>query len=99
MKIIAHRANINGPSSKNENTTYQIEKCIKLGFDVEIDIRVIKGKFYLGHDKATQIIDKTIMHAGIVTESVKKINTVANPEKATIERPAKIRESLPSSLV
>ena len=57
MKIIAHRANINGPSSKNENTTYQIEKCIKLGYDVEIDIRIIKGKFYLGHDKATQIID------------------------------------------
>lgn len=56
MKIIAHRANINGPSSKNENTIYNIEKCIKLGYDVEIDIRLIKGKFYLGHDNATQMI-------------------------------------------
>ncbi len=58
MKIIAHRANINGPSSKYENTIYNINKCIKLGFDVEIDIRVINGKLYLGHDKATQMIEE-----------------------------------------
>lgn len=58
MKIIAHRANINGPSSKDENTLSNVEKCIELGYDVEIDIRLINGKLFLGHDKGTQMIDE-----------------------------------------
>ena len=39
MKIIAHRANLSGPNSKNENKLSSIKKCIDLGYDVEIDIR------------------------------------------------------------
>lgn len=50
MKIIAHRANINGPNHKYENKISNIEKCIEFGWDVEIDIRFINEKFYLGHD-------------------------------------------------
>ncbi len=50
MKIIAHRANINGCNSSNENRLSQIRKCIELGYDVEIDIRVIKNSLFLGHD-------------------------------------------------
>ena len=56
MKIIAHRANINGPSSKNENQTSSIKECIDLGYDVEIDIRLIDGILYLGHDKPQVVI-------------------------------------------
>lgn len=57
MKIIAHRANINGPNNKNENTLDNIQKCIRKGYDVEIDIRVIEGILYLGHDKPERVIN------------------------------------------
>ncbi len=58
MKIIAHRANINGPNSKKENKKSSIKDCIDLGFDVEIDIRLLDGKLYLGHDIPEAIITK-----------------------------------------
>lgn len=56
MKLIAHRGNINGPNKESENKISQIYKCIQLGFDVEIDIRLINNKLYLGHDKGGEII-------------------------------------------
>lgn len=56
MKLIAHRGNINGPKKESENKISQIYKCIKLGFDVEIDIRLVNDKLYLGHDKGEEII-------------------------------------------
>ena len=43
MKIIAHRANLNGPNINDENQISSINKCIDLGFDVEIDVRLVKG--------------------------------------------------------
>ena len=58
MKIIAHRANINGSNSSNENRLSQIRKCIELGYEVEIDIRLIDKKLYLGHDKPEDIISE-----------------------------------------
>ena len=56
MKIIAHRANLNGPSKNKENTIDQIFKCIKYGFDVEIDVRIINQNIFLGHDQAKESI-------------------------------------------
>lgn len=56
MKIISHRANINGQNKKNENTILQIEKTIKK-FDCEIDVWFWKKEIYLGHDKPSQKID------------------------------------------
>ena len=47
MKIIAHRANFGGPKKKNENQLSSIETCIGMGYDVEIDIRYLDGKFFL----------------------------------------------------
>jgi len=49
MKFISHRGNLTGPSLL-ENSPAQIEKCIKLGFDVEVDLRCKHGKLFLGHD-------------------------------------------------
>ena len=48
MKIIAHRANLDGPNSRNENQISSINNCLDLGFDVEIDIRLLDGKIILG---------------------------------------------------
>jgi hypothetical protein len=50
MKFIAHRGNINGPNSRLENNPEYILNTINLGFDCEVDVRLVDGIFYLGHD-------------------------------------------------
>lgn len=49
MRIISHRANIDGPNKETENHPHQIRHALSLGFDVEIDVRWNNG-FWLGHD-------------------------------------------------
>jgi hypothetical protein len=50
MKIIAHRGNIEGSSSHENDPGYLITAMLQ-GFDVETDLWMIKGLLYLGHDK------------------------------------------------
>lgn len=50
MKLIAHRANLGGPNKELENNPAQVDKCIELGYDVEIDVRMVGTRIYLGHD-------------------------------------------------
>ena len=50
MILISHRGNLNGPSPKDENRIYYIEKAIKAGFDVEIDLWIYNKELFLGHD-------------------------------------------------
>lgn len=50
MKIIAHRGNLYGEDKSTENSQKQIERCIKLGFDCEVDLRIHAESLYLGHD-------------------------------------------------
>lgn len=57
MKIIAHRANLNGPS-KFENQPVKIIEAISAGFDVEVDVRFISGHLWLGHDSAQYLMSK-----------------------------------------
>ncbi len=57
MRIISHRGNLTGSDPSKENKPSQIEKCIILGFDVEVDVWRNQGKLYLGHDEATTRID------------------------------------------
>jgi len=52
MKIISHRGNLEGPSLDTENSPAQIEKCIELGFECEVDLRIHNGEPYLGHYNA-----------------------------------------------
>ena len=52
MKIISHRGNINGPVLDRENRPSYIDCALQLGYDVEVDIRFINNKFWLGHDTA-----------------------------------------------
>ena len=53
MKIIAHRANVNGADISTENHPDQIDLAISMGFDVEVDVRYDCGqeKLFLGHDE------------------------------------------------
>jgi len=50
MKIISHRGNIRGPIPEKENRPTYIDCAIGNGYDVEIDVRLIDGQLWLGHD-------------------------------------------------
>tara|TARA_A100001011_G_scaffold307848_1_gene323274 strand:+ start:1894 stop:2352 length:459 start_codon:yes stop_codon:yes gene_type:complete len=63
MNIISHRANLNGSEPINENKILQIRKCIKLGLDVEIDVRLVDNQLYLGHDEIQEKISKDFLYA------------------------------------
>ena len=51
MILISHRGNTNGKFENYENEPLYIDKAISDGFDVEIDIWMIEGLLFLGHDK------------------------------------------------
>jgi glycerophosphoryl diester phosphodiesterase len=57
MIIIAHRANLQGPSPLTENSIESIQECFSYGFHVEIDVWFEKGNFWLGHDEPTYKIE------------------------------------------
>jgi len=61
MKIIAHRGNLYGPDPETENTQNQAQKCLDMGFDVELDLWYIKktGGLMLGHDGPNMPTDVT----------------------------------------
>lgn len=51
MILISHRGNINGLNSKLENSKSQIDYVINdIGIECEVDVRIVKGEIYLGHD-------------------------------------------------
>jgi hypothetical protein len=51
MKLISHRGNIDGKNIEFENHPDYIDKAISLGYDVEVDIWIISGDQFLGHDE------------------------------------------------
>lgn len=61
MKIISHRANLNGRNSSTENSIPAINMALYQGFDVEIDVWFKNNKWYLGHDKPIHYIEKSFL--------------------------------------
>jgi hypothetical protein len=57
MRFIAHRGNINGPSTDGrDNNPEQILHALQSGFDVEIDVHSVDDRLHrlqIGHDHAT----------------------------------------------
>ena len=51
MKLISHRGNIRGPVPGRENAPSYIDCALGNGYDVEIDVRVVDGELWLGHDE------------------------------------------------
>lgn len=50
MRIIAHRGNLFGPNRETENKPETIRDAIRQGFECEIDVWLIHGHYFLGHD-------------------------------------------------
>lgn len=63
MKLIAHRALIEGPNKLLENNPEQIEKVISMGYDCEIDIWQVDGTLYLGHDEPLYSIHNDFLNS------------------------------------
>ena len=59
MRLIAHRGNTDGEKKKYENDPNYLNKAIKKGFEVEIDIFSKNSEWYFGHDKPTHKIGTT----------------------------------------
>ena len=51
MIIISHRGNIRGERLDQENRPSYIDCAIGNGYHVEIDVRVVDGELWLGHDR------------------------------------------------
>ena len=51
MRLISHRGNLNGPNKERENHPDYIWEALQSGYEVEIDVWWVDGKFKLGHDE------------------------------------------------
>ena len=51
ITFISHRGNTEGVWAERENSPDYIDRAIKLGYDVEVDLRSKDGKLWLGHDE------------------------------------------------
>jgi hypothetical protein len=61
MIIVSHRGNLYGPDHSVENTPDQIELVISKGIDVEIDVRLVDGVWFLGHDFPQYKIEESFL--------------------------------------
>jgi hypothetical protein len=52
MKYIAHRGNTHGRSLDLENRPSYISDALHKGYDAEIDVWHLAGRWFLGHDEA-----------------------------------------------
>ncbi|OJW46908.1 MAG: hypothetical protein BGO67_07300 [Alphaproteobacteria bacterium 41-28] len=60
-KLIAHRGNTDGPNQAENNPDYLL-KTLDLGYDCEVDIWVINGKIFLGHDNPLYSVEEDFIH-------------------------------------
>ena len=51
MILISHRGNVSGRIIEAENKPEYIEDTLKMGYDVEVDVWMIEGVLFLGHDE------------------------------------------------
>ena len=65
MKLIAHRGNIDGPSSEENRPDY-IQEALNRGYEVELDAWHVMGKWYLGHfEPQYEITFNFLRHTGM----------------------------------
>lgn len=63
MLIISHRGNLEGIDHYRENSPDYIDEALSQGYDVEIDLRIQDGKYYLGHDYPQYEVSYDWIHA------------------------------------
>lgn len=70
MLKIAHRGNVDGPNDRENEPDYLLDALAR-GYEIEVDVWVIAGTLWLGHDYAqyqvnytflSKIVDRTWFH-------------------------------------
>ena len=61
MIFISHRGNIDGKKPLFENSPPYIEKALKKGFDVEIDVWYHNNQWFLGHDEPQYLVKRNFL--------------------------------------
>ena len=59
MIKISHRGNVEGSKPESENHPFQLVAAISAGFEVETDVWVEDGLFFLGHDNPLHPMDES----------------------------------------
>ena len=84
MIFIAHRGNITGPEPEKENHPDHIQNALDKGFDVEIDVWIVKGKYLLGHNEPQYevtrdfILNEKFWHHAKNTDALFNLNRINN---------------------
>ena len=65
MHFISHRGNVSGPVPDRENRMDYILEAMEAGFDVEIDVWIIDGHFFLGHDDPQYLIHEDFLKSHV----------------------------------
>jgi len=66
VKILAHRANLNGPGS-GDNRPESIRACLERGVGVEVDVLGVNGELWFGHDRPERRADVELLaRAGVM---------------------------------
>ena len=76
--LISHRGNIVGKNPDKENTVEYILDAISLGYDVEIDVRFVDNKWFLGHDLPKQEVDISFLEKDKLWIHCKNLEAVSN---------------------
>lgn len=57
MFLISHRGNTHGSAKKQENNPFFLNKLTEKGYNIEIDVWLVDGEIFLGHDEPLNKID------------------------------------------
>ena len=60
IKLIAHRGNLDGPN-KGENHPDYLLHALSQGFDCEVDVWLVNGEIFLGHDNPEYMVKKSFL--------------------------------------
>ena len=75
MILISHRGNTHGKSSKENHPDY-IKAALEAGYNVEVDVWFVFGKWSLGHDEPQYAINKSFLKDSRIWCHAKTINTL-----------------------
>ena len=84
MILISHRGNLNGVDSERENSIEYISEALDSGFDVEVDVWNLAGRYLLGHDEPLHIVGKRFSQNDNLWCHAKNIQALASNSIAVL---------------
>lgn len=77
MRLIAHRGNTKGFDPAGENRITYLSQALDKGYDVEVDVRLMDGLIWLGHDKPLEVVGPQFFRSSRVWTHAKDPATFA----------------------